>query len=152
MKKSIHHFYQPDQYSCVQTAAAMLLSYFGVNKTPQDILDEIPVRSWPGKDEPAGTPNQDIASYFCSLGFETEIISADGWVTDLAWAGKTTEFIKARLEKASGALTAPVIGREGTELYIQAYLDFIKARGRISVVSAITSDLLKHHLANGPFI
>lgn len=148
----IKHYYQTTNFSCVQAAAAMLLSAYDIHKTPDQILEEVKVRSWPGKDEPAGTPNQDIAAYFCKLGLQTEIISFDMWVTDLGWQGKDIEYIKDRLQKASGMLTAPMIGREGTELYIQAYLDYIAAGGTISVAPAPTSEQFIELLAKGPIM
>lgn len=146
------HYYQPNEFSCAQGSAAIFLSHFGFDKTPEDILAEVPVRSWPGKDEPAGTPNQDIAAYFCKLGFDVELISSDVWVTDLSWVGKDTNFIQGRLQAASGALTAPLIGRDGTELYIQAYLDFIKAGGKLKIVPAIASAMIRGYLETGPII
>lgn len=146
------HYYQPDNFSCVQGSAAILLSYYGFTKTPEQLMAEVPVRSWPGSDEPAGTPTQSMGAYFCSLGLQTTIISFDIEVTDLSWAGKSTEYITQRLEKASGNLKAKTIGRQGTELYIQAYLDFIKAGGKVQVNAYPSTALIDKLLADGPII
>jgi hypothetical protein len=144
------HYYQIHSVGCVQAATAMTLSAFGVDKTPADVEREVPMRAWPGKDELAGTPNQDAAAYMCKQGLDVEIISFDTWVTDLSWQGKDTAYIESRLRKASGKLTVPLIGRDGTELYIQAYLDYIRAGGRLSVEAYPSIKRLKELLQNGP--
>jgi len=145
-------YQQPTNHSCTQAATAMLLSHFDIEKTPENILESVPVRSWPGSSEPAGTPPQDVAAYVCKLGLAVEIVSFDVRVTDLSWQGKTTEFIEKRLKAASGKLTAPVIGRKGTELYIQAYIDYIAAGGKLSVQQAPTRELLHDLLKEAPFV
>jgi hypothetical protein len=146
------HYYQINSVGCVQAATAMLLSALNVNKTPAEVEKEVPMRSWPGKDELAGTPNQDVAAYMCRLGLDVEIISFDIWVTDLGWAGKDTAYIESRLKEASDKMTAPMIGRAGTELYIQAYLDYIKAGGKLSVQPFPSSKLITGLLQTGPIM
>lgn len=149
---NIRHYYQIHEVGCVQAAGAMFLSAYDIVKTPADIEAEVPMRSWPGKTELAGTPNQDIAAYFARLGLQVQIVSFDAWVTDLSWQHKDTDFIRSRLETASGRLTAPMIGRQGTELYIQAYLDYIKAGGSISVKPYPQIAFIKELLEEGPIL
>lgn len=147
------HYFQPDQFTCVQTSAAILLSYFNIDKTPEQIISEVAPRAWPDKpDVIAGTPNQDIATYFLKLGFDVEIISYDNWITDQSWVGRGTEFIKKRFEEASGKLSAPMIGRSGSELYIQGYLDFINAGGKVSVEIAPEAPAIEKLLLSGPLL
>ena len=147
------HYYQPDQYSCVQGSAAILLSFFGIDKTPEEIISEVPPRSWPDRPElVAGTPNQDIASYFLSLGFDVTILSFDTWITDQSWKGKTNEQIMSRLQAGSGKLTAPAIGRSGSELYIQGYIDFVKSGGTINVDGSPRLDLIESLTIMAPII
>lgn len=150
--KTMKHYYQTHVVGCVQAAGAIFLSAYDIAKSPTEIEKEVPMRAWPGKNELAGTPNQDMAAYFVKLGLEVEIISFDTWVTDLSWRNLDTESIAERLQAASGKLVAPMIGREGTELYIQAYLDYIKAGGKLSVQPFPSKSLMIDLLQDGPLM
>lgn len=146
------HYYQISNVGCVQGATATLLSSFDIDKTPAQITREVPIRSWPGTSEPAGTPNQDAGAYLCKLGLEVEIISFDTWITDLSWVGRDTRFIENRLREMLGKSIKSPIGYKGSQLYIEAYLDFIEAGGTIRVEIAPTSRLIKDLLSDGPIM
>lgn len=144
------HFYQTTNVACVQAATAMLLSAFDIDKTPEDVIHEVPTRPWPGTEEPAGTPNQDAAAYLCKLGLDVEIISFDAWITDLSWVGKDTAYIAERLQEAVGKQIESPIGDKGSQLYVQAYLDYIAVGGKVRVEVAPSRTMLQDLLADGP--
>lgn len=64
---------------------AILLSFFGVNITPEEVTAKIPVNK-NDKGEDWGTINQQLATWCISEGYEVEMHTADFQIIDLSWA------------------------------------------------------------------
>jgi len=130
---------------------AMLLSSFGVTKTPEQIAIEMPVsRSSHG--EEFGSINQQLATWCIDQGFEVDLYSADFQVIDLSWADLRPEQLLERMDAATGKHIIPALGDEFSNIYLQSYIDFVRAGGRLHIRAYMSSEILDNTLKESPLL
>lgn len=145
----IAHQYQSTNNNCSQTALSMLLNYYGLNKSPKDIMSEIPVT----KDEKGndwGTITQQLASWCISLGFKVKMYSFDIQILDLSWKDLDETELLNKLHSILGVRDVPALGKEWSKEYVQSYIEFIKAGGSLTIKDYPTIELLEKLLAKAP--
>jgi hypothetical protein len=147
----IQHYYQPTNNSCSQSSLAMLLSYYGKQFTPEDIMEIIPVRL---RDDgtPWGTINQNLATWCLGEGFDVDLYSADIEIIDLSWMGLEKDEVIKRLEETKKTRDVPIYGPEISRFYIDSYIDFLNSGGRLHIEPYMTTKLLDECLAKGPIL
>lgn len=151
IKHNITHYYQPTNNSCSQSALAILLSFFGQNYAPEDIMAKIPVNK-NDKGEDIGTINQHLATWCLSQGYEVEMHTADFEIIDLSWIGLETEKLLERMELAKETREIPALGKTWSKIYMQSYIDFVKAGGKLHILPYMTTELLNGLIADRPLL
>jgi hypothetical protein len=147
----ISHVYQPTNNSCAQSALSMLLSYYGVNLTPQQIMAEVPVmKNDLGED--CGTINQNLATWCLGQGFKVVMYTADFQVIDLSWARLEKAELLNRLALVQDYRLVPSLGPVMSKLYVRSYIDFLTAGGDLYIRPFMTTELLNNLLASGPIL
>lgn len=127
----------------------MLLSFYGMSLTPEDVSKSIPVNLNENGEE-IGTINQHLATWCISQGFVVDIYSADFQILDLAWANLSQAELLQRMEAAKGHRNVPALGKEWSECYLQSYIDFVKAGGHLYIQPYMTTALIDKLLESGP--
>jgi hypothetical protein len=147
----VTHYYQPTNNSCSQASLAMVLSYFGKTMLPETIISQVPVNK-NAQGEDWGTLNQELATWCIGQGYTVHLCTADFQIIDLAWIGLAQDELLARMEVAKTHRDVPALGQTVSQRYMQSYIDFVKAGGKLQVVPYMTSKLLDELLAAGPYI
>lgn len=147
----ISHYHQPTNNSCGQASLAMLLSYYGKQMEPEDIMKIIPVRK-NAQGEDWGTLNQDLASWCLVQGFDVVMHSADFQILDTSWVGLSSNDLLQHLISVKGHRNVPSLGKEFSELYVQSYIDFITGGGELHVHQYLSEKLIDSFLDDGPMI
>jgi hypothetical protein len=148
---SIKHSYQPTNNSCSQAALAMLLSHYGQELSAEQIIDSVPV----GKNdhgEDWGTINQQLATWCLGQGYSVELHTADFQIIDLSWAKLAKAELIERMELAKDHRDVPALGKAWSRLYLQSYIDFVKAGGELHIWPFMTTQLIDGMLASGPLL
>lgn len=151
MKYVVKHYYQPTNNSCSQAALATLLSYFDEDITPEEIMKSVPVNK-NDKGEDIGTLNQDLAVWCLASGFEVKMYTADFQIIDLSWANLDKDKLLERLEKVKPVRNVQSIGKQFSELYVQSYINFIKAGGELHIIPFMSTKLIDELLIDGPLL
>lgn len=147
----VTHFYQPTNHTCSQSATAILLSFFGVETTPEEIVSKVPVNK-NDKGEDLGVINQQLATWCISEGYEVEMHTADFQVIDLSWIDLPKDQLLERMRLAKDHRNIPALGKKWSEIYMQSYIDFIEAGGKLHIHSHMTTDLLDSKLSKSPLL
>jgi hypothetical protein len=151
IEHQVTHVYEPTNSTCSQAALSMLLSFFDVSISPEDIADRVPV----SKDENGedwGSINQQLATWSISQGFDVELHTADFQIIDLSWAGLPKAQLLERMEAAKEHRDVPALGRDFSKIYVQSYIDFVNAGGSFHIHPCMTTALLDELLAEGPLM
>lgn len=149
MIHSVKHYYQPTNTSCGPTAASILLSHYNQEIVPKDAIKQIPVvRSAEGED--MGTAGQHIAQWFNSLGYKVDLYSADFQTLDLTWRDNKSDELLKCLEEIKDIRDIPAMGKVWSKIYVEGYINFIKAGGKLHIQQYISSKLLDSLLVKGP--
>ena len=151
IEHKVTHFYQPTNHTCGQSATAILLSFFGVETTPEEVATEVPVNK-DEKGENLGTINQQLATWCISQGYEVKIHTADFQVIDLSWAELPKDKLLERMEAVKERREVPALGKEWSKIYMQSYIDFVEAGGRLYIHPYITTKLLDSLLLDSPLL
>ncbi|HSX02145.1 MAG TPA: C39 family peptidase [Candidatus Saccharimonadia bacterium] len=148
---SVKHYYQPTNNSCSQAALAMLLSHYGQELSPEHIMESVPV----GKNDQGedwGTINQQLATWCRSQGYGVELHTADFQIIDLSWANLAQVKLIERMELAKDHRVVPALGKAWSQIYLQSYIDFVKAGGGLYIRPFMTTGLIDDLLVNGPLL
>lgn len=151
IKHQIKHYYQPTNHSCSQSALAMVLSHFGKDLSPEELIAQIPVNK-NDKGEELGTLNQQLATWCLSQGFDVELHTADFELVDLSWATLPKQKMLERMELAKDQREIPALGKEWSKNYLQSYVDFVSAGGQLHIEPYMTTTLLDDLLLRGPVL
>ncbi len=150
-KHEIIHYYQPTNHSCSQAALAILLSSYDDTRTPEQLIEQLPVLKG-GNGEDFGSINQRLATWCISQGYEVEMHTADFEVIDLSWASLDTNAQLERMKLAKQYRKVPSIGKMWTDLYMQSYIDFLEAGGSLYIHPYMTTKLIDDALMTGPLL
>lgn len=141
--------WQHTNTSCGPTSLAILLSYYGIKVSSWSIAEEIP-RLTDDKGEDWGTFAQRLAMYCINHDLKVSIFTFDFQVIDLKWEKLSQSKLLARMELAKKTRDIPSLGKELSEIYMQSFIDFIKAGGKLHINKYVTSTLLYKLLEKGP--
>lgn len=130
---------------------AILLSFFGVDTSPEAVAAKVPVNKNDNGDD-WGTINQQLATWCLSEGYEVEMHTADFQIIDLSWAELPKDKLLERMKVARGHRDVPALGKEWSEIYMQSYIDFVEAGGKLYIHPYMTTYLLDSKLATSPLL
>lgn len=147
----VKHTYQSTNNNCSQTALSIILSYYSNHITAEQIADAIPVRL-DDKGEPFGTINQQLATWCIGQGYKVTMYTFDCQVIDQSWRKLDRQSLIERLEAAKAGRNVPALGGLWSKMYLQSYIDFVKAGGELHIQPYVTSKVLYGLLKNGPLL
>lgn len=151
IKHKVKHYYQPTNHTCSQSAMATMLSYFGEDVAPEQIATKIPVNK-NEKGEDWGTINQQLATWCLSQDYEVELHTADFQILDLSWAKLSNERLVERMEAAKDKREVPGLGKAWSKIYMQSYIDFVSAGGKLHIHPFMTTNLLDKLIPASPLL
>ncbi len=152
MRATIHqvrHVYQHTNTSCGQACLSMLLSHYGIDRAPAEILDAKNVYV-DDQGHPWGTMAADLAAWCIPFGFKAEVHTFDPRVIDHSWSVLPGAEILAKLEAVRGSRVIPTLGKNISSIFVQAYIDLLRAGGTLRIAPYVTSSLLYALLERGP--
>jgi hypothetical protein len=128
---------------------AMLLSYFSSKLTPQEIAAEVPV-SKNDKGEEVGTVTQQLATWCINKKFKVKMYTADFQIIDLSWENLSKNTLLEHLQAIKNFRNIPSLGKDLSKIYVQSYIDFIKAGGELYIRPYMTTELIDKLLRSSP--
>lgn len=144
------HAYQPTSTTCGYASLAMLLSHYDEKLSVNDLISQTPQAA----DESGtsiGSVTAQLATWCVRQGYKAKFVSFDLLITDLSWAGLDSDAMAEKLEAVREIRDVPQVGgKYWSKFYVQAYIDFIRAGGVLSVQPHPTSQLLYAWLQDGP--
>lgn len=147
----ITHQYQPTLTTCSQTALSMILARLGQSISPLELEKETPhVFDKDGND--AGSINQHLATWCASQGYKVSLYTFDTHIIDQSWAGLDRPRIIERLEVSKGGRPAPGLGDIWSDLFRQAYIDYLHTDGDLMILPYVSTALLYSLLEKGPVL
>ena len=138
---------QTKSSNCVQTSTSQFISFYGLDISPDDIEEEIPVR-FDKEGKPMGTLLPDIGTWLIkSYGLKATMHVFDVQILDRTWAKLTHGELLETMKKVqqTGIATAKTWY---APYLIDAYVDFLKAGGTIDITRC-TNDLLRSLIDKG---
>lgn len=147
----IMHQYQPTNTSCSPTALSMLLEHYGKKISPLDVEANVP-QCVNDKGEKIGTINQQLATWCLRNSFDVKLYTFDCQVIDQSWSDLSSRELIERMKLRKNGWVVPGLGKDWTQQYTQAYIDFISAGGELHIQPAVTMRLLRELLETGPFL
>lgn len=133
---------------CVQASASQLLSYYGIEKSINEIKDEVPVYiNTQGVKQ--GTSLGHIAAYIQSLGIKTTIHSSDIVIFDPTWKDKSSEELLQLLSQRKAYVKHGIYDEEAINLIVDGYTTLLRAGGDIDL-SIVDSIFIQRCLEKGP--
>ncbi len=152
MKPIAHNvpFVKQGESECVQASAAQILAFYGINKTIEEIKEEVPVLRTK-KGELIGTSWAHIALYFLELEFKVTFHTTDVVIFDRRWKNLSSEELLKKLKQRQPHLTHAFYSREILDAYFDGYTRFIK-KGGIIRLPIVTNDYLYGLLEKGPIV
>jgi hypothetical protein len=150
MQYEIAHHLQPTNSTCGETAMAMLLSYYGINVDPLQLLEEMPqIEDEHG--EPLGSVPPQSVAWAQKRGLACTMYAFDCLILDLAWQGYSTAKLIERLRAVRDTRNAPAMGAHITKEYIDAYIEMLESGAKLKIQPLVAPDLLWDLLKQGPF-
>jgi hypothetical protein len=152
MKKTIHPInlqYQPTNRSCAYTSVAMLLDNCGVKEKIEDLVTEIPELKDKDGNERGGIA-QEVATQCLGRGMSVDMYTFDCQIIDLSWAGLANDELIARLKVTRQNRDIPNLGKDLTQRYIDAYIDFLEKGGKLHILPVAKTKLLYQLLDKRP--
>lgn len=152
MQKIVHevkHYYQPTNNTCGYAALATLLSHYGKEFKPEDLVREVE-QPKDAEGTSHGSVTAQLADWCQSNGFHVNFYTSDMYILDLSWQDKNASQIKQRLEEVKGKRKVSVMDSHWVGVYEEAYLSLLGHGADISVEQFITTDLIYELLKAGP--
>lgn len=140
---------QPTNYSCTQTATAMLLSYYNPDINLGAIIQDAPVQLL-DDGSAAGSSMQQLATYCLDQGYGVELYNFDSLLLDLSWGNLSTGELIQKLLLVKDTRSIASLGKKFTEQYIEEYITFIQKGGSLIIKPYPTRELIKKLLIEGP--
>lgn len=146
----ITHSYQPTSTTCGYASLSMLLSHYGKVFPAKDLISQIP-QSVDESGKPIGSVTAQLATWCVGQSFDAKFISFDFLITDLSWTGLGSTELLEKLKSVKENRDVPQVGgKHWSKVYVQAYIDFIRSGGSLSVQPHPTTWLLYDWLLDGP--
>lgn len=132
---SIYHLVpilkQEESSDCVQTAAAQILSFYGIEKTLRELKTEVPVQL-DSSGRPLGSSIGHMATYFIDQGFTTTIHTADIQLFDRSWIHLSSAELVENIQKRKQFIKHPVYNKEILDLVCNGFTGFLEKGGKIT--------------------
>ncbi|MFI5240147.1 MAG: cysteine peptidase family C39 domain-containing protein [Candidatus Saccharimonadia bacterium] len=148
IEHTIKHYYQPTNDSCGYAALSMLVSSYGLEVTPDQLLKNAPKNIVDGE-EAWGSVTAQLATWCIERGFEVELWMFDFLIIDLSWQKLSPSEIIFRLKAIENVREIPSLGK-WTKVYIQRYIEFFEAGGQMNIRPHVTTELINKLLEKGP--
>jgi hypothetical protein len=150
VKHAIIHHLQPTASSCGYTALSTLLSFYKVDKSVEELLELVPqLNNEDGK--PVGSITAQLATWCLEQNYKVNFYSFDFLIIDLSWSNLNNAQLIEKLELVKDARDISSPGEKyWSALYIQAYIDMLKAGGNLTIKPHVTTKLLYKLLEKGP--
>ncbi|MDB5164228.1 MAG: Peptidase family protein [Candidatus Saccharibacteria bacterium] len=148
-KHKVTHVYQPTNNTCGYAALAILLSHYGKQVAVDELLKVVPHPVHEDGQE-GGSITPQLAAWALMQGFQTHMYSFDCLVLDLSWKKLSEPQIVERLKAVRGKRDPQVASKHYADEYIDAYLDMLKAGGKLTIQPFVTTKLLYKLLEKGP--
>lgn len=144
------HIYQPTSTTCGYASLAMLLSHYGENLSVKELVSQTP-QAVDESGASIGSVTAQLATWCVKQGYQAKSVSFDLLITDLSWIGLNSEELAEKLEALKEIRDVPQVGgKHWSKTYVQAYIDFIRAGGNLSVEPHPTAQILYNWLQDGP--
>lgn len=115
---------------CVQASTAQLLQAYGIQKTIEEIREEVPVYI-SSLGIPLGSSLGHIASYMITQGYQVTIHTVDTEIFDKSWESLTKEEIVLRLKERRKYVRHSRYEEEALNAIFDGYIQFLKSDGKI---------------------
>ncbi len=141
---------QTSSSNCVQTSVSQFLSFYGLNISPDEVEQAVPIR-FNSDGKPMGTLYADIGTWLKkSHGIRTKMHVFDVQIIDRTWSSLSQEELLAQMKKVkeSGISTATTLY---APILIDVYVEYLQAGGVIDITKC-TNELLGKLLAKGPVL
>jgi hypothetical protein len=141
---------QSTSSNCVQTSTSQFLGFYGINQSPSEIEEIVPVRtSQEGK--PMGTLLADIGTWLKeSHDVSTTMHVFDTQIIDRSWVSLTQEQLLSQMSEIQNTGISTAL-TPYTPLLIDAYVSFLQSGGKINITKC-TNKLLQGLLDKGPVL
>ncbi len=141
---------QTTSSNCVQTSTSMFLTFYGLNFSPDNIEDVIPVRT-SSEGKPMGTLFADIGTWLIkSQNLKVKMHVFDVQIIDRSWASLSQADLLTKLEKAKKTGISTALTPYATML-TDAYVTYLQSGGLIDIAKC-TNGLLEGLLIKGPVL
>lgn len=149
IKHKIKHHYQPTNNTCGYAALATLLSHYGEQLTPEELVRKVE-QPKDAEGTSHGSVTAQLADWCQTNGYQVNMFVSDMYILDLSWTNKSTKQIKQALERVKSKRANQLMDSHWVNVYEEAYLSMIKHGSELSSVQFITSKLLNELLEKGP--
>lgn len=133
---------------CVQASASQILSYYGIEKTIDQVKQEVPVYV-DATGVIRGTSLGHIATYFQKLGLKTTLHTSDIIIFDPTWKNLNSEKLIQKLTLRQPFIQHGWYDQETLITIVDGYIQYLKKHGTITL-SIIDVSYLLQYLQQGP--
>jgi hypothetical protein len=133
---------------CVQACAAQILAYYGINKSIEEIKQEVPVYI-DSNNRLLGSSLGHMAAYFGQLGLKVTIHVCDIEIFDPSWQGLSNQEIMLKLRERRNYLKHARYDKNALDLVIDGYIQLLSSDARI-VFPIVDETYLYELLQKGP--
>lgn len=149
IKHKIKHHYQPTNNTCGYAALATFLSHYDIEKTPEELVLEVP-QPKDAKGTSHGSVTAQLVQWCQDNQLQTHMYASDCLVLDLSWRDLNEKQILERLNAVKAERDVPALSKHWTDVYIDAYKDMLEKGAKLTVLPFIKSSLLHELLEKGP--
>jgi hypothetical protein len=152
MKKCLYdikHVYQPTNDTCGYAALAILLSHYGTDITPAELVKQVP-QPKDSSGVSRGSSTSQLAGWTQAQGFRVHMYASDMFILDLSWRDKNSKQIKQRLEEIKSQRTITILDDYWAKVYEESYITMLSQGVDLTVVQFIDTKLINKLLSRGP--
>ncbi len=122
---------QQESSDCVQAVASQLLSFYGIEKTVEEVKREVPV--FVNADGiPLGTSIGHMAAYFVGLGFEVELQTSDIELFDQTWGDLNNDKLIKQIKLRQPHVKHTIYGSDAIAAVCEGFMLFLHQGGKIT--------------------
>lgn len=149
IEHKVKHIYQPTNNTCGYASLSMLLSYYNVDKTVDELTAEVPQPK--GEDGvPYGSVTAQLVQWCEENNLHSHMYAFDPAVLDISWQKLSSKQILERLKTLKDTHTTPILGEHWSKVYMQAYIAMLEAGAELTVRPTVSTRLIYDLLQKGP--
>jgi len=150
--EEIFHFLkrtvQAEHFDCAQASSVPFLSFYGVEKTLDQVKNEVPVfENAEGKK--LGTAIGHIATYFLNQGLNATIHTSDVEIFDQTWINLSSKELIEKIQERQTHLKHAVYSADALSAICDGFIQFLKEGGKL-VFPAVDEKYVYELLKQGP--